>query len=38
MPHMLPVSTLQPRRPMPFLILIKTHNRPLHPMPPFNIH
>jgi hypothetical protein len=27
---MLPVSTLQPRHPMPFFVLIKTHYCPLH--------
>ena len=36
-PHMLPMPTLQPRRPVPFLILIKPDHRPLHRSPPANI-
>ena len=37
MPHMLPMSALQPRRPMPLLVLIKTHHSPLHRTPSRNI-
>src|SRR5712671_5995618 len=38
MPNMLPMPALQPRRPMPHIILIKTHHRPLHHTPSSNIH
>jgi hypothetical protein len=31
MPHMLTMAALQPRYPMPFLILLESDYRPLHP-------